>query len=271
MDWLLGLLGPLLEGGASAYGYEELMSRLRTTQSDVNSALSGTTQEIRDTATFDPVTVRSAVGSTAFNPATGLMKYNLAQNQQDQMNQLGTGAMDMYARASADPTQRETDIYNRIRAMQEPGETRQYESMNANLFGSGRGGMSSSAYGGSPEQHAFAMAQGEARNQASYQAMNQAQQEMLNYANIGNNMMGNQYLPMQNLREDYAQGLSQQSLLNQQNMGLAGLLGQMGLGGATTAVNFANVEGSAFSKLVEALASMGGGVGDAIGDFLDTK
>jgi hypothetical protein len=127
--------------------------------------------------------------------------------------------------ASQDPAAREQDIYDSIRAIQEPDEERALESMNADLFGSGRGGMSSAAYGGTPEQHAYYLAQGEAQNQAAYDAMDQAQQEMLNYgsmgeqfANLGSNLAG-----------------QQQSLSSQAIADILGISGGMGTQAGQTA------------------------------------
>ena len=77
-----------------------------------------------------------------------------------------------------DPTQREADIYNRIRAAQTPEEQRQRLALEERLAAQGRLGTSSAAYGGAtPEQLAMETAQAEARNRASLAAMEQARAE----------------------------------------------------------------------------------------------
>jgi hypothetical protein len=77
-----------------------------------------------------------------------------------------------------DTTQRESDIFNRIRATQTPEEQRQRLALEERLAAQGRLGTSSAAYGGAtPEQLAFETAQAEARNRASLAAMEQARAE----------------------------------------------------------------------------------------------
>ena len=101
------------------------------------------------------------------------------------------GLSDQYmGLAGQDPTAREGDIYSRLRAMQQPEEERARQGMQNNLFSSGRGGMGTSTYGGTPESFGFEKARAEAMNQASYQAMDQAQKEMMNYGNMANTFSG---------------------------------------------------------------------------------
>jgi hypothetical protein len=60
------------------------------------------------------------------------------------------------------------------------------------------------------------------------------------------------------------QGLAGGQLLNQSNQALAGLLAQLGLGTATTDVNYQNIEGEAYAGLVKALGAAASGAGNAI-------
>ena len=76
--------------------------------------------------------------------------------------------------ALGDRSARESDIYNRIRAIQSPEEQRQREALNDQLLSQGRLDLMTSAYGGSPEQFAMDNARAEAMNQAALSAMNQA-------------------------------------------------------------------------------------------------
>ena len=76
-----------------------------------------------------------------------------------------------------DQTQREQDIYNRIRAAQSPEEQRQAMQLEQRLAAQGRLGVSTSQYGGTPEQLAQAKAQEEAKNSAMLSAMQQAGSE----------------------------------------------------------------------------------------------
>jgi len=256
--------GNMLGGGVELGGYGQLMSDYEDQRASIAASIGGMQDSVTQNTQFQPWSVRSGLGST--NYADGQTNMNLSAQQRGYANQQGAGAAAMYERAMQDPSQRESDIYERVRAMQRPGEERQYDSMNSGLFGSGRGGMSSGAYGGSPEQHAFGLAQGEARNQAAYQSMGQAQQEMQNYAGIGQQMFNNQYTPWQQQMAQAGVGqnnaqLAQRGQLEGQNMWT-----QLGLGAITADTNYANIQGNAFGNAVGAMGSMAGGLGDTYND-----
>jgi hypothetical protein len=107
--------------------------------------------------------------------------------------------------AGMDTGAREQDIYDTIRAMQNPEEERQRMALEERLYNQGRSGVLSNMYGGTPEQLAMAKAQAEAQNQASLMAMQQGQAEQLQQANLGNMYAG------------LGSGLSAQDLTNRQN------------------------------------------------------
>ena len=75
------------------------------------------------------------------------------------------------------PEQRQADIYESIRATQLPEEQRQNLALEERLLGQGRLGISTDAYGGTPEQLAMAKAQAEAGNTASLMARQQSMAE----------------------------------------------------------------------------------------------
>jgi hypothetical protein len=272
------LFGNLFSGATTAYGYDQGMKQVDDQQNALRTNADGTSggqlgqieQNIKDQGSFKGYSVTSSLGNSGYDPATGQMTNQLNDTQQGYMDQQGQGAAEMYGRAMQDPAQRETEIYERMRAMQRPGEQRQTDSMNAGLFGSGRGGMSSDSYGGAPEQYANSMAQAEARNQASFGAMNQAQSEMQNYANIGQSMFNNQYVPGQEMQGFTGQALQNSATETQSRGNQAGLLAQTGIGGITTDVNYANVRGDMMTGLFEALGNIAGGGGDALQKFIDS-
>lgn len=259
-DFLSSNAGGLLSGGIGAYGYKELMDRVSGQQDALPGQLDAIRTDVRNEGSFTPWSVRSGIGTSTYNPTTGMQDNVLSGVQQGETDYMREGAQGMFNLATQDPAAREAQIYDRIRSMQQPEEQRAYDSMNANLFSSGRGGMATEAYGGSPEQMAFAKAQAEARNTAGFNAMGQAQNEMNNYANIGNTMFGNQYQPYQNMQAFTGQGLQNQNLVNQTNNNMAGLMAQLGLGQMTTDVNYGNVYSGAFGKLIESLAAAGSGL-----------
>ncbi len=340
---MAGFWENLMGGGAKLGGYASLLDRLGDQRKSSADTIGGMQDAIGGKVEFQPWSVRSGLGQTSYQD--GNLSVSLSDQQQGYADFQGQGGQQMFGNAMGmdsrfsqgqqafsgnayemggrsrnafgssqqamqnsmqDTTQREGDIYSRIRAMQAPGEQRQQDSMNAGLFGSGRGGMTSAAYGGSPEQHAFGMAQSEARNAASFQAMGQAQTEMMNqgnlasqYGNLSNQyfqtgsqsrnmgmnaltqggqyqqtqgniaqqMFGNQYQPQDQLRQFGQQGIQNQQMRSQSGMNMAGLLAQLGIGGMTTDVNFANVQGQAMTGMMEALGTAGGGIGDALSDY----
>lgn len=306
------LIGGIGQAGVAGYGYKDLMDQIGTQRDLTKGLLDQATLDAKDAGEFKGYGVTGGgVGTTWTDPATGQTTYSLNAGQEQQRNQLAALSRSMYDQSAAmdprlsgqmdssfgaandfrtrsmmDTGAREADIYSRIRAMQMPEETRQYDSMNAGLFGSGRGGMQTDAYGGTPEQMAFGKAQAEARNAASYQAINQAQQEMMNYGNMANmygqagqsafgaglqgqQTMGQlagqyqqgQYLPINQLMAMNQQGMQGGQMMNQSGQAMAGLLAQLGIGQATTDVNYSNIEGEAYTGLMKALGSMFGGLG----------
>ena len=307
----------LLGGGAGAYGYKELMDRMQDQRGDVMGSIGDITQQVQNQGGFTPWGVRAGgLGSGAYDPATGQMDYQLSEGQRQQQNYYGGAAQDMYQKAMQmnprygqqatfyndasrqaanrsmqDPTQREGDIYNRMREMQRPGEERQRDQMTANLFGSGRGGMSSGAYGASPEEYGFNMARNEAMNQASMQAMGQAQKEMMNqgqlsqqygqlgnqtlqqgtntqqmYGQLGQSMYGNQFGGLGALQGLMGQGIQGQQLQSQSDQNMAQMLAELGLGGIGTQLNYSNLETDAFGNMIGVGSGMLSGIGGAADD-----
>jgi len=67
-------------------------------------------------------------------------------------------------------------LYSQIREMQRPEEERAQSALDRSLFGSGRAGMRTAEFGGTPEQLARSKAVEEAKNAAAFQAISQADQ-----------------------------------------------------------------------------------------------
>ena len=318
----------ILGGGTQAAGYASLMDQLNDQRGDTAAAVGGMQDQVGGMTEFQPWSVTSNLGSTSYED--GNLNMSLSDTQQGMSDFQGQGAQSMFGQAMGmDPRfanmasqaggmanayggasqqamqnsmqntgAREGDIYERIRAMQRPGEERGRNDMNASLFGSGRGGMSSEAFGGSPEQFAFGKAQSEARNAASFGAMNQAQTEMMNQgslasqygglagqqqglgqqallgggqlqgmqANIGNQMFQNQYAPWQQQMQQAGMGQNAAQMQQQGQLEGANMWSQLGLGGLTADTNYSNIQGNAFGNMISALGSVGSGIGGAIDD-----
>jgi len=165
------------------------------TGTDVYNTLGGTEQDIQNEllrqaqAGFAGGTMGSPEAAAAGLALMGRGTTQLGQDPllaQDASN-LGGMFMGQLAQPMAG---RETDVYNRIRAMQTPEEQRQRLALEERLFNQGRMGVQTNMYGGTPEQFALSKAQAEAQNQASLMAMQQAQAEQQQQAALGAQFAG---------------------------------------------------------------------------------
>ena len=86
------------------------------------------------------------------------------------------GLLSQAQQAMSGETPTASSIYDQIRATQTPEEERQRIALENRLAAQGRLGVSTAAYGGTPEQLAMEKAQAEARNTASLQSMSMADQ-----------------------------------------------------------------------------------------------
>jgi len=133
------------------------------------------------------------------------------------------------------------DIFNQLQGMTAGDRNRQEIELENRLFAQGRGGVSTSAYGGTPEQLAMAKAQEEARSANSLQAMqmsdsmqNSAQQRALGLsgqvgqlAGLSSGLQGQQISQGSQLAGLGLSGTqAQQSMDMNQLQALSGLQGQ---------------------------------------------
>jgi hypothetical protein len=144
--------------------------------------------------------MRGPMGAADTRTGAGLAltrgQTQLGQDPYGILNQqlLAQGAADLGGMFMTGLTQpmagRETDVYNRMRAMQAPEEQRQQLALEERLFNQGRLGVQTNMYGGTQEQFALSKAQAEAQNQASLMAMQQAQAEQQQQATLGSQFAG---------------------------------------------------------------------------------
>lgn len=139
--------------------------------------------------------------------------------------------------AMAPMAQREADVYERIRAVQRPGEERERLALQDQLLSQGRLGLRTAQFGGSPEQFALAQAQEEAKNRAALGALGQAQAEQLQQMGLAESMFG-----LGGRAAALPQGLQAGQLGNiGAAMGLQYMPEQQLLGVLNPAVNLANI------------------------------
>jgi len=182
-------------------------------------------QQAANMAAFTPYGLRSAVGNANFD-AQGNLQTQLGPQQQAMMDTLTTDARTFYDRAIGPQQAREQEVYDRIRAMQQPEEARAQQDMESRLFNQGRLGITSSAYGGAPEQLAMEKAIAEAKNSASVSAIQQAMAEQMQNASLGQQYQQMSYAPQAALLSSLNPALQNAQLLNASKQYGAGLYGQ---------------------------------------------
>jgi hypothetical protein len=208
------------------------------TGTNVYNTLGGTEQAIQNELLRQAQT--GFAGGTMGSPEAAAAGLNLMGRGTTQLGQdpygintqqlLAQGAADlggMFMGQLAQPMAgRETDVYNRLRAMQAPEEERQRLALEERLFNQGRLGVQTDMYGGTPEQFALSKAQAEAQNQASLMAMQQAQAEQQQQAALGSQFagLGSNLALSEGAMRDAQQRRAIQSLSSGQQM-LAGGLG----------------------------------------------
>ena len=158
--------------GSYALGNESIKDVERFGR-EAAAGASGLAAGAREGTAFQPYTVTSNLANVAATPEGGF-SLNLSPEQQALQAQLQGQAGSLFGQVGQDPAAQQAAIYEQIRATQRPEEERNRLAMQENLFASGRGGVSTAQYGGSPEQFAMAKAQAEAQAGASLGARQQA-------------------------------------------------------------------------------------------------
>ena len=182
----------------------------------------------------------SALG---INGGQGNVDWNaIAQNQMGASSDInpnygwaGQTAQDAANRSMADPSQRQSEIFDQLMAIQNPELDRQQAAQQAQEYAMGRGGIRGSAYGGTAEDAAMAKARAQASNQAALNAMQQADSERSMFGQMASQygQLGNQNYGLMSDREQALANNAAQfgQLGNQANANAtqqAGMMGQIG-------------------------------------------
>ena len=174
----------------STFGYDPTTGRATTglsgTEQGIQDALFGQAGGAFGAAPAGQAALQGAAGEvlSGGREMFGQTPFGMGgiQDASGQAFGLGSQFMQQAGMGTAD---REAAIYDRIRAMQAPGEERDRMALEERLASQGRLGVQTNQYGGTPEQLAMAKAQSEAQNTAAYQAIQQAQREQAQQAGLG--------------------------------------------------------------------------------------
>ncbi len=230
-------------------------------------------------------------------PATGGFGAGIPDVSGIQRQALG-GVGGFLTGAMAPMAQRESDVYERIRATQRPEEQRAQLALEERLASQGRTGLRTAQFGGSPEQFALAQAQEEAKARASLGALGQAQAEQLQQMGLAESMfglggraaglpqelqagqlgniglsMGLQYRPEQELLASLTPGISLASIADLGRRQGAGLMTEAGVSGLedivgaeqARAANIAQIYSALLSAQGQQAAASAGGISSGIG------
>jgi hypothetical protein len=124
-------------------------------------------------AQFKPYTVTSNLVQSAATTPEGGLDLQLSPEEQARQNQYLAQSQGLFGGVGQDVAAGSQALYEQMRAAQRPEEERQRMRMQEGLFAQGRQGISSAAYGGTPEQLAFEKARQEAMLNAQLAARQQ--------------------------------------------------------------------------------------------------
>ena len=201
--------GDILAGIGGAAATEKGISDIRGTQTGLMKGLTGSStlegafpkgliNSVTEGMKFKPFTVTSGTGATAAADTSGGLDLNLSPTEQALQTQLlglsktlGEGIgygrqktlMDLLRGSPKDQQTRETDIFNRLNAMQLPEQERARLELEQRLFNQGRLGVQTSMFGGTPEALALEKAIAEQQAGTAVSAMDQARAEQAQYSN----------------------------------------------------------------------------------------
>jgi hypothetical protein len=226
-----GLLGGAAQLGSTFYQNKENLDRLRQLGIVGQAEATRVGQEALGASSFKPFSVTTGAGTTTTTP-TGGFDLGLSPEQAAMQAQLTQQAGGLFGGITGDAGQAGQDIYNQIRAIQDPEEQRAQLRLNEELFARGRGGISSAQFGGQgAEQFGFNKAQQEAMNQAAFQARQQALGEQQQQLALGQGLLGQAYVPQQQQLDALDAGTNLSNIANTGARTGATLQAQLGSAG----------------------------------------
>ena len=190
-----GLLGGAAQLGSTFYQNRENIDRERALGVLGQQQATAIGQQALGASSFKPFAVTTGAGTTQTD-AQGGFNLGLSPEQAAMQAQLTGQAGNLFGGITGNAGQAGQDIYNQIRAIQNPQEQRDQLRLNEELFARGRGGISSAQYGGqNQEQFGFNQAQQEAMNKAAFQARTMALGEQEQMLGLGQGLLGQAYVP----------------------------------------------------------------------------
>lgn len=257
---MAGFWESVLPGGLGAYGYAKQMQNVDRDMNRVQDDIEGLQQGVDERTQFQPWGVTGGMG-TVGSDGQGNFSYNLSDQMQGRQDADWARSDIMADRSMQDMQGREQQVYDRMMSIMQPGQDRNTMTMQNRLANQGRTGIRSNAFGGSPEELANAMAQGEIENRAMMTAMNQGMAEQLQNYNMAQGYGQSGYDPLNALMGTGKMGMADAEMQQRGQLSGADMWTQLGLGGVTADQNFRNIQANMFGDMIGAGSNMLGGIG----------
>ena len=165
-----GLLGSLLNTGINAYQGQQNLAATENFGAQVMGMAGSLADQSAARGEFKPFTVTSDLATSATTPEGGF-GITLSPEQQALQNSLMSQASGAFGEIGVDRASREQQIYDRLQALSNPMAQRAQMELDNSLFGQGRTGLRTDAYGGTPEQLALSKAIQEQQSADAVKAM----------------------------------------------------------------------------------------------------
>ena len=191
----MGLLTSLADAAAAIYGFNEGIQDVKDVGSNALDLSRTLGEEVATRSRFKPFAISSSGGSGGVSSEGGTTSLNLTPQAQQIQDQLRTQSQNLFSMAGADTSGREAEIFNKIEALLNPARERDRLGLEERLFRQGRSGVTTSAFGGTPEALAMEKAIEESRNDSAVRAIDLAKNQQLQNANIGNALFQNSMAP----------------------------------------------------------------------------
>jgi hypothetical protein len=231
--------------------------------------LTANQQNMAQSVTSDPLPMRpeGTLDPTMAAPQPAQFGMQLSpQEQQFYQNMFG-GAGQFFQQAAMPTADRESAIYERMRALSAPEEELERQNLEQRLAAQGRLGLQTAQFGGAPEQLAMSRAQQQAQQSQKLAAITQAQAEQAQQAALGQQYLGAAYIPQAQMLNALTPGMTGAGQAQQAQLYGAGLFGEAAASGLdmllASALGRANLAGSLGGGL------LGGALGIDLSDITD--
>ena len=191
-----GLLGSLLNTGINAYQGKQNLEATKNFGAQVTGMAGLLANQAATRGQFKPFTVTSDLATSATTPEGGF-GITLSPEQQALQNSLMSQASGAFGEIGGDRASREQQIYDRLQALSNPMAQRAQLGLDATLFGQGRTGLRTDAYGGTPEQLALSKAIQEQQSANAVKAMGMVSDQRRADFDLGQGLMTAGYVPQQ--------------------------------------------------------------------------